>query len=146
MRRIDYKWVLRFITFYCLYAVSVEAVGMPPVQPAAFWPCERLVENSLILNAMRSGHNGSLRGARIVEAGYHGNALSFDGKDDSVSIEHAEKLLTGDSWSVSFWFRRFPQSPGGESRLRTIAKASANPAEPLCARIASRIINAPPHS
>jgi Concanavalin A-like lectin/glucanases superfamily len=101
-------------------AVPVSAESPAKIQPVTFWPFERCEDNTTILDAMKSDCNGQLIGARIVDAGYDGRALSFDGIDDAVIIDRSDNLLTGDTWSVSFWFRRFPQSPGGESRLRVM--------------------------
>lgn len=109
-----------FVAVVCLNVIPAASARGPKPQPVCYFPFERCEDNTTVLDAMRSGHDGTLIGARVVEAGYKGRALTFDGVDDAVLIENGENLLTGDTWSVSFWFRRFPQSPGGESRLRVM--------------------------
>ena len=110
--------VVVLLSLWCVPVVGAEAKRPRPV---CFWPLERVEDNTIILDAMQSGGNGRLMGARVVEAGYDGRALTFDGKDDAVLIAKAgNELFTGETWSVSFWFRRFAQTPGGESRLRVM--------------------------
>ncbi len=104
-----------------LLAVTTTASGADLPPPVAFWPFERCEDGNKVPDAMRSGHDGQLiGGTKLVDSGYEGRALSFDGKDDAVLIEKAEDLLTGPTWTVSLWFLRYPQSAGGESKLRTI--------------------------
>ncbi|MEZ6190990.1 MAG: exo-alpha-sialidase [Phycisphaerales bacterium] len=119
MTKHSFGWVCAILSVWTV-TLSVTAKTPERIQPATFWPFERCENNTTVLDAMRSGHNGQLIGATVVDAGYSGRALSFDGIDDSVVIDNSDDLLTGDTWSVSFWFRRFPQSPGGESRLRVM--------------------------
>ena len=109
------------VTMLSLCPAPIISAQAKQLQPVCYWPLERVEDNTIILDAMQAGGNGRLMGARVVEAGYDGRALTFDGKDDSVLIaKAANNLFTCDTWSVSFWFRRFAQTPGGESRLRVM--------------------------
>jgi len=56
----------------------------------------------------RSGNNGTLTGGPVVAPGRMGQALDFDGSDDSVSVSDASALDVGDTadLSLSGWFSR----------------------------------------
>lgn len=59
-----------------------------------------------------NGNNGALVNAPVWVAGKKGNALSFDGTDDSVNITGPISL--GDTWTVSVWFKT---TSGGQDPL-----------------------------
>ncbi len=106
------------VSLLCAANITLAlAINKPPV---AYWPFERCEDNTHVLDAMRHKHDGQLFGATVVDAGYQGRALSLDGVDDVVVIDNSEALFTGKTWSIAYWFRRFPQAPGGNSMLRNM--------------------------
>jgi sialidase-1 len=92
--------------------------------PKAFWPCERTEGNSQVRDAMGQYDGVLTGGTEIVEAGYDGRALSFNGSDAGVIIEDSEHLLAGDEWTVSLWFCQFPQSDNTGSTQRVMIASS----------------------
>ena len=72
------------------------------------------------LDASGNGNDGALFGTTRTESGRFGNALSFDGVDDWVTIEHGSSLELAGAMTVEAWV--FPTASSNWSTI--VAKES----------------------
>src|SRR4051812_7097553 len=118
------RWFLGVIAL-CATMVSLEATGFPPsILPPGLVAAYSLNEGSGETAADLSGHDNiaTLTFGPAWTAGKHGNALSFDGADDSQNLGSPEILANVNTFTYCAWV--YPRSMGGQSDGRIMHKGS----------------------
>ena len=76
----------------------VEFEGLPPTESlVAYWPADGNANDAV------AGNNGTLQGGATFAPGILGQAFSFDGLDDSVSVSDDTHTLGGGSFTIALW-------------------------------------------
>ena len=65
-----------------------------------------------------NNHNGTIHGGANWVDGKFGDALSLDGTDDYVLIDHDDSLNVGGEHTIAFWIK-LAQVPGGNMAVVT---------------------------
>jgi len=82
---------------------ELSADEMPTVDHAAFWPFDEGAGDTA--EDAANDNDGTLYGP-VWTGGVEGDALSFDGEDDTVEVGHHESLNLTGNLTITVWYRR----------------------------------------
>lgn len=76
------------------------------------------MNNTIAVDRSGAGNNGTLTNGPAITEGKLGQALSFDGSDDHVSVPDSPSLSSTTAFSVSFWALRTGVVNSGRNYIR----------------------------
>ena len=91
--------------------------GGPSGGPLAYWTFDSLEDNDSTAPDAMNNYHGAVNGATLTtdNQGKFGEALAFDGDNDSVSAGVIAELLNPSAFTTSLWFRRMADHAGESS-------------------------------
>ena len=90
------------------------SLGGPPKGPVAYWTFDTLENGGATALDQTGNYDGTVTGALLTSGGQgkFGEALSFDGDNDSVSPGVIAEMVNPSAFTTSLWFRRTADHAG----------------------------------